>query len=612
MCGIVGYIGSREVSSVLVEGLKRLEYRGYDSCGIAIMDEGKPNIIRAVGRIGKLEEKLEESGLTNGSVKCGIGHTRWATHGRPSETNSHPHKDCTGRFYVAHNGIIENYLYLKQRLASEGHPFLTETDTEVLPHLIESYYDGNLERAVRRALQDVEGVYGIVVVSTEGDGKKIVAARNGPPLVVGVGAGEHFVASDVPALLPFTRNVVFLRDGEIAVVDPSGVQIQDGNGECMCRQPETISWTAEMAEKEGYAHFMLKEIHEQPRAVRDTLLGRVGPDDDVTLADVLGNPRILTEADRITIVAMGTSLHAAQVGKFMIESLARIPVEVDNGSEFRYRDPIVGPKNLVIGISQSGETADTLAAMKEARDKGAYLMSICNVVGSQAARQSDSVIYTHAGPEIGVASTKAFTTQLIALYLLGLELAQTRGTISKDEVQRHVRQLRDVPDQIYKLLDQADGIALLAEKFWRYRNFLYLGRGIHCPVAMEGALKLKEISYIHAEGYAAGEMKHGPIALIDAEMPVVVLAPQDAVYRKTMGNIEEVKVRDGIVIAVATEGDHEIADKADYTIYVPDADPLVNPILSTVPLQLFAYHVAVLRGCDVDKPRNLAKSVTVE
>jgi glucosamine--fructose-6-phosphate aminotransferase (isomerizing) len=612
MCGIVGYIGSREVSSVLVEGLKRLEYRGYDSCGIAIMDEGKSNIIRAVGRIGKLEEKLEESGLTNGSVKCGIGHTRWATHGRPSETNSHPHKDCTGRFYVAHNGIIENYQYLKHRLASEGHQFLTETDTEVLPHLIESYYDGNLESAVRRALQDVEGVYGIVVVSTEGDGKKIVAARNGPPLVIGVGDGEHFVASDVPALLPFTRNVVFLRDGEIAVVDPTGVQIQDGNGDCMCREPETISWTAEMAEKEGYAHFMLKEIHEQPRAIRDTLLGRVGADDDVTLAAELGNPRILMEAERITIVAMGTSLHAAQVGKFMIESLARIPVEVDNGSEFRYRDPIVGPRNLVIGISQSGETADTLAAMKEARDKGAYLMSICNVVGSQAARQSDSVIYTHAGPEIGVASTKAFTTQLIALYLLGLELAQTRGTISKDEVQHHVRQLRDVPDQIYKLLDQADGIAGLAEKFWRYRNFLYLGRGIHCPVALEGALKLKEISYIHAEGYAAGEMKHGPIALIDAEMPVVVLAPQDAVYRKTMGNIEEVKVRDGIVIAVATEGDHEIAEKADYTIYVPDADPLVNPILSTVPLQLFAYHVAVLRGCDVDKPRNLAKSVTVE
>jgi glucosamine--fructose-6-phosphate aminotransferase (isomerizing) len=596
----------------LVDGLKRLEYRGYDSCGVAIVEEGSLNVIRSVGRIGSLEEKIKVPALASDDVKCGIGHTRWATHGRPSETNSHPHRDCTGRFYVAHNGIIENYIYLKNRLSAEGHKFQTDTDTEVLPHLIESYYEGDLEQAVRRALRDVEGVYGIVVVSTEGDAKQIVAARNGPPLVVGVGSGEHFVASDVPALLPYTRDMMFLKDGEIAIVNHDAVQIKDVNGECMWREPETITWTAEMAEKEGYAHFMLKEIHEQPRAIRDTLLGRVGADDCVTLASELGNPGILTEAERVTIVAMGTSLHAAHVGKFLIESLARIPVEVDNGSEFRYRDPIVDSRNLVIGISQSGETADTLAAMKEARDKGAYLMSICNVVGSQASRQSDTVIYTHAGPEIGVASTKAFTTQLVALYLLGLQLAQSRGTLPKHEVQRQVRQLRDVPDQINKLLDQSPGIVGLAERFSEYRNFLYLGRGIHCPVAMEGALKLKEISYIHAEGYAAGEMKHGPIALIDAEMPVVVLAPQDTVYRKTMGNIEEVKVRDGIVIAIATEGDHEITEKADYTIYIPDAEPLVNPILSTIPLQLFAYHVAVLRGCDVDKPRNLAKSVTVE
>jgi glucosamine--fructose-6-phosphate aminotransferase (isomerizing) len=612
MCGIVGYIGSRQVASVLVDGLKRLEYRGYDSCGVAIMEEGTLNVIRSVGRIGDLEEKIKVSALSNGDVNCGIGHTRWATHGRPSETNSHPHRDCSGRFYVAHNGIIENYIYLKNRLAAEGHKFQTETDTEVLPHLIESYYDGDLEQAVRRALRDVEGVYGIVVLSTEGDSKKIVAARNGPPLVVGVGSGEHFVASDVPALLPYTRDMMFLKDGEIAIVNHDGVQIKDVNGEFLCREPETITWTAEMAEKEGYAHFMLKEIHEQPRAIRDTLLGRIGSDDTVTLAEELGSPGILTEAERVTIVAMGTSLHAAYVGKFLIESLARIPVEVDNGSEFRYRDPIVDSRNLVIGISQSGETADTLAAMKEARERGSYLMSICNVVGSQASRQSDNVIYTHAGPEIGVASTKAFTTQLAALYLLGLQLAQSRGTLSMHEVQRHVRQLRDVPDQINKLLDESPGIEALAEKFSEYRNFLYLGRGIHYPIAMEGALKLKEISYIHAEGYAAGEMKHGPIALIDSEMPVVVLAPQDAVYRKTMGNIEEVKVRDGIVIAIATEGDHEITEKADYTIYIPDAEPLVNPILSTIPLQLFAYHMAVLRECDVDKPRNLAKSVTVE
>jgi len=616
MCGIVGYIGNREVSSVLVDGLKRLEYRGYDSCGVAIIDEGKPSIIRSVGRIGTLEEKIKESSPTNGSIKCGIGHTRWATHGRPSETNSHPHCDCTGRFYVAHNGIIENYLYLKHRLAAEGHLFKTETDTEVLPHLIEAYYDGNLEQAVRLAVRDVEGVYGIVVVSTEDTGKKIVAARNGPPLVVGMGLGENFVASDVPALLPYTREMVFLNDGEIAIVGSDGIQIKNADGECMCRLPETITWTADMAEKEGYAHFMLKEIHEQPRAIRDTLLGRIGPNDTINLTEELigsgGKTEILADAERLHIVAMGTSLHAAHVGRFLIESIARVPVEVENASEFRYRNPILGRKSLVIGISQSGETADTLAAMKEARDKGAFLLSICNVVGSQAARQSDAVLYTHAGPEIGVASTKAFTTQLAALYLLALQLAASRGVLPPHEIERHVRQLRDVPDQINKILDESQAIGTLAERFWRYRNFLYLGRGIQYPIAMEGALKLKEISYIHAEGYPAGEMKHGPIALIDAEMPVFVLAPQDAVYRKTMGNVEEVKVRDGIVIAVATEGDHEIAEKADYTIYIPDADPLVNPILATIPLQLFAYQIAVLRGCDVDKPRNLAKSVTVE
>jgi glucosamine--fructose-6-phosphate aminotransferase (isomerizing) len=612
MCGIVGYIGSREVSSVLVDGLKRLEYRGYDSCGVAIMDEGKPNVIRSVGRIGALEEKIKATNPLNGSVKCGIGHTRWATHGRPSETNSHPHRDCTGRFYVAHNGIIENYLYLKHRLIAEGHRFQTETDTEVLPHLIESYYDGDLERAVRLALRAVEGVYGIAVVSTEGDGRKIVAARNGPPIVVGMGSSEYFVASDVPALLPYTRDVVFLRDGELAVVEANGVQITDLDGQSTDRQPERISWTADMAEREGYPHFMLKEIHEQPRAIRDTLRGRIQGNNTIALASELGNPNLLTDAERLHIVAMGTSLHSAYVGKCLIEALARVHVDVDNASEFRYRDPIVGPKDVVVGITQSGETADTLAAMKEGRDKGAFVLSICNVVGSQASRQSDGVIYTHAGPEIGVASTKAFTTQLTALYLLALELAQSRGTLPDAEIARHVRQLRSIPDQIQKLLDQAEGIAALAENFQRYRNFLYLGRGIQYPIAMEGALKLKEISYIHAEGYAAGEMKHGPIALIDEQMPVVVLAPQDAVYRKTMGNVEEVKVRDGIVIAVATEGDHEIAEKADYTIYIPDADPFTNPILSTIPLQLFAYHVAVLRGCDVDKPRNLAKSVTVE
>jgi glucosamine--fructose-6-phosphate aminotransferase (isomerizing) len=612
MCGIVGYIGSREITSVLLDGLKRLEYRGYDSCGVAIMDGGKPNVIRSAGRIDALEQKIHAAGSIKASVTCGIGHTRWATHGRPSEANSHPHRDCTGRFYVAHNGIIENYLHVKRRLIGGGHEFRTETDSEVLPHLIEDYYTGDLVQAVRRALQDVEGVYGIVVISTEEGGRRIVAARNGPPIVVGMGSGESFVASDVPALLPYTRKMIFLRDGEVAVIDANGVEIKNSDGRCMCRKPETIAWTADMAEKEGYAHFMLKEIYEQPRAIRDTWMGCINADDTLSVDCESPGATALANVDRLHIVAMGTSLHAAHVGKFLIESLARLPVEVDNASEFRYRDPLIGPSSMVIGISQSGETADTLAAMKEARQKGAAVLAVSNVVGSQAARQSDAVIYTHAGPEIGVASTKAFTTQLTSLYLLALQLGQLRRTLPEREIQRRVRELRAVPDLINKLLEQNVRIAKLAEKFCRYENFLYLGRGIHCPIAMEGALKLKEISYIHAEGYAAGEMKHGPIALVDAEMPVVVLAPRDAVYRKTMGNIEEVKVREGIVIALATEGDCEIAEKADHTIYIPDVDPFLNPILSTIPLQLFAYHMAVARGCDVDKPRNLAKSVTVE
>jgi len=576
------------------------------------MDASSPKIFRSVGRIARLEEKLKDAGPMAGTVQCGIGHTRWATHGRPSEDNSHPHRDCKGRIYVAHNGIIENYLALRRRLIAEGHRFTSATDTEVLPHLIESYFEGDLYSAVRRALRDIEGVYGIVVVSTETAGRQIVAARNGPPLVVGMGLGETFIASDVPALLPYTQDMVFLKDGEMAVIGADDVRFHDAHGTCATRQPEKVAWTADMAEKEGYAHFMLKEIHEQPRAIKDTLLTRVTNENGVNLGGDIADLGPLTAAERLHIVAMGTSLHAAQIGKFMIEALARVPVEVDNASEYRYRDPIIGRNTVVVGISQSGETADTLAAMKEARDKGAYLLSICNVVGSQAARFSDAVLYTHAGPEIGVASTKAFTTQLVALYLLALQLAELHGTLTREAVADHVQQLRDLPDQINKLLDQSEGVAGLAERLCKYRNFLYLGRGVQCPVAFEGALKLKEISYIHAEGHSAGEMKHGPIALIDAEMPVVVLAPQDAVYRKTMGNIEEVKVRDGIVIAVATEGDHEIAEKADYTIYIPAASNFINPILSTIPLQLFAYHVARLRGCDVDKPRNLAKSVTVE
>jgi glutamine---fructose-6-phosphate transaminase (isomerizing) len=611
MCGIVGYIGSRDVSDILVDGLKRLEYRGYDSCGVAIMEDGVPSVVRSAGRIGGLEEKLMKSPRREAGLKYGIGHTRWATHGRPSEDNAHPHRDCTGRFFVAHNGIIENYIALKQRLMAAGHRFVSGTDTEVLPHLIESYFEGDLEGAVRRALRDVEGVFGIVVIS-DLDRQKIVAARRGAPLVLGIGSGENFVASDVPPLLPYTREVMYLNDGELALISHDTIEIKDLDGRTTPPRQETITWSAEMAEKDGFPHFMLKEIYEQPRAVKDTILGRLDSLGNITMGAELGNTTAFRTAEQIHIVACGTSLHAGLVGKFLIERLARVPVHVDYASEFRYREPIIGPKDIVIGISQSGETADTLAGMKEAKDRGAFLLSICNVVGSQASRVSDAVVYTHAGPEIGVASTKAFTTQLTALYLLALHIARERGSLSTHEIRRHGLALRQLPEQIKQVLELDKIAQSLAERFSDYPGFLYLGRGIEYPIAMEGALKLKEISYIHAEGYTAGEMKHGPIALIDKEMPVVVLVPRDSVYRKTMGNIEEVKVREGIVIAIATEGDSEIVEKADHAIFIPPADDFIYPILATVPLQMFAYHVALRRGCDVDKPRNLAKSVTVE
>ncbi len=611
MCGIVGYIGYRDAAPLLIDGLKRLEYRGYDSCGIALLEDGAPRVVRAVGRISNLEEKLRGLASFGPGANCGIGHTRWATHGRPSEENAHPHRDCSGQFIVAHNGIIENYLELKRRLVAQGHVFRTETDTEVLPHLIESHFAGNLEEALRAALREVAGVYGLAVISTR-DNQKIVAARKGPPLVVGLGRGESFVASDAPALLPYTREMIFLGDCEMAVVRRDSVELRDLAGRSISRQSELISWSAEMAEKDGYPHFMLKEIFEQPRAIRDTLRGRISSGDDLTLDDELGQPERLASVERINMVACGTSLHAALIGKYLIERLARIPVEVDYASEFRCRDPLVDSKSMVVAISQSGETADTLAALRAAREKGSLLLSICNVVGSMAARESDCVIYTHAGPEIGVASTKAFTTQLAVLKLLALYLGKLRGVLDQEEARRRVRLLKAVPEQMERVLDQSGEVEMLAERFYARCNFLYLGRGISYPVALEGALKLKEISYIHAEGYPAGEMKHGPIALIDSEMPVVVLAPQDAVYAKTMANIEEVKVRDGVVLAIASEGDGEIEQKADYTISIPESDALVSPLLTVVPLQLFAYYIALLRGCDVDKPRNLAKSVTVE
>ncbi len=611
MCGIVGYVGTRDVSPLLIDGLKRVEYRGYDSCGIAVLDNGVPKVLRSAGRIQSLEEKVRS--LTNGGagIRCGIGHTRWATHGRPTETNAHPHQDCTGEFLVVHNGIIENYLELRRQLTAQGHCFRTETDTEVLPHLIERHFRGNLEEAVAAALREVEGVYGMAVVSIR-DRNKIVAARYGAPLVIGVGRGEHFVASDAPALLPHTQDLLFLEDRELAVLRPDSLEIWGPTGGRVGRRPQQISWTPEMAEKGGFPHFMLKEIFEQPQAIRQTLCGRLADEGAVRLEHELVAPELFHDIQRLRLVACGTSLHAALVGKFWIEALAQVRVEVDYASEFRYRNPLLDPHEMVVAITQSGETADTLAALREAGEKGCPRLAICNVVGSLASRLSENVLYTRAGPEIGVASTKAFTSQLTVLYLLALWLAQSRGTVPPDDIRRQIQLLQGIPDGMEQLLQRDAELADLAQRLHSCQNFLYLGRGISYPIALEGALKLKEISYAHAEGYPAGEMKHGPIALIDSHMPVVVLAPRDAVYRKTLVNIEEVKVREAQVVAIVTDGDRGIQQLTPYSIAVPETDALLYPLLTVLPLQLFAYHAAVLRGCDVDKPRNLAKSVTVE
>jgi glucosamine--fructose-6-phosphate aminotransferase (isomerizing) len=611
MCGIVGYIGARDAKPLLLEGLRRMEYRGYDSCGIAVIDNGTLRLVRSVGRVAALEPKVRELPLGPAAIRYGIGHTRWATHGRPCEENAHPHRDCSGSFMVVHNGIIENYVALKRRLSAKGHTFRTATDTEVLPHLIEEHFQGNLEEAVQAALREVEGVYGMVAISCR-DGNKIVAARKGPPLVVGIGAGENYVASDAPALLPYTREMLFLDDHEMAVIEADSVRVTDFAGGMVFREAERVSWSAEAAEKEGYPHFMLKEIFEQPRAVADTVRGRVTAADDIALEDELSGLPPLAEVDKIHVVACGTSLHAGLLGKFLIEGMARVPTEVDYASEFRYRNPPLGPRSLVLAISQSGETADTLAAVREARQRGASVLSIGNVVGSNIGRDSDAVLMTHAGPEIGVASTKAFTTQLAALYLLAAHVAKQRGTVPAEAIRRTVQLLKTVPDLMRRVLERNPELALLSQRIAPHSSALYLGRGVSFPIALEGALKLKEISYIHAEGYAAGEMKHGPIALIDHQTPVVVLAPRDPLYPKTMANIEEVVARDGMVVAIGTEGDAELGQKASHTILVPPTDPWLTPLLTVLPLQMLAYHTALLRGCDVDKPRNLAKSVTVE
>ena len=618
MCGIVGYIGPKAVVTLVIDGLRRLEYRGYDSAGIAVVGQDcKLEIRRASGKLKNLEDLLAKSPIEG---VYGLGHTRWATHGRPTEENAHPHRDCTGEIVVVHNGIIENYLELKHQLIGEGHKFQTETDTEIIAHLLEKHSKNvPLEEAVLKTVKLLRGAYALVAMSTR-DPNKIVAARLGPPVVIGLGQNEFFVASDIPAILSHTREAFFMGDGEIAILTLKGVRVVDFDNRPVTPKVQHITWDPIMAEKGGFKHFMQKEIFEQPRAVRDTLLGRISQETGKVFLDEMD----ITEEEfrnfrEVKIVACGTSWHAALAGKFMIERLAQIPVEVDYGSEFRYRDPIINKNTLVIAISQSGETADTLAAQREARLKGAKILAICNVVGSMLTREANGTIYTHAGPEIGVASTKAFTGQLTALVLTALFLAQVRGKLTPALAQTMMQELTRIPHKIETILQRDPDVEELAKKFFRHSDFLYLGRGIHYPIALEGALKLKEISYIHAEGYPAGEMKHGPNALIDENLPVVVIATRDESdaasmtrYEKTVSNLQEVKARDGIVITVVTEGDRLARGSSDHAIEIPTAPELLSPILEIIPLQLLAYHIAVRRGCDVDQPRNLAKSVTVE
>ncbi len=618
MCGIMGYIGDRKAVPIILDGLKRLEYRGYDSAGLAVLDEGGDLVVRrASGKLRNLEDVIRNQPVEG---RFGIGHTRWATHGRPTEENAHPHRDGKGDIVVVHNGIVENYLSLKHRLENQGHVFASETDTEVIAHLIQSYYNGGpLEEAVAKACREINGVFALAIMAKSSP-YKIVAARQGPPVVIGLGEKEYFVASDVPALLSHTRDMFFLADGDMAVITAEGVNLSDFNGRPVKRQVSHILWDPIMAEKGGYKHFMLKEIFEQPRAVRDTMLGRVGQESGRVFMDEMDvGEAEFGRFEQVRIVACGTSWHAALAGKFMIEKLARIPVEVDYGSEFRYRDPIVDERTLTVVISQSGETADTLAAQREAKRKGSKTLAICNVLGSMITREASGSILTHAGPEIGVASTKAFTAQLTALFILAMYLGQSRGKLDPETSRCLIQELARIPGKLEHILSQDPIPEELVKKLFRSTDFLFLGRGIHFPIALEGALKLKEISYIHAEGYPAGEMKHGPNALIDEDLPVVVIATRDPshpdsriLFEKTLSNIQEVKARGGMVLALACEGEDEIGKLADHVIWIPPASELLLPILEIVPLQLLAYHIAVRRGCDVDQPRNLAKSVTVE
>lgn len=609
MCGIVGYVGPQQAASFLIEGLTKLEYRGYDSAGIAVYDGEKIQVEKSVGRLSALTKKIETH-RPQGTV--GIGHTRWATHGRPSDRNSHPHTDCTGDFVVVHNGIIENYLHLKEELIAAGHVFASETDTEVVAHLTEALYDGDLEKTVREVVSRLEGSYSLVFMCRQ-EPDKLVCTKQDNPLVIGLGEGENFIASDIPAIIARTRKTFIMSDGEIAVVKQDGVWVAGRDGVPVTKKVFEVNWNAEAAEKGGYEHFMLKEIHEQPKAVRETMSARIAKDDSAVVMDELQwNRDFLSSIRKIFIVACGTAYHAGFVGKYYIEKMARIPVEVDIASEFRYRSPIIDENTLTIVMSQSGETSDTLAALKEAKRLGAKTLAVTNVVGSSIAREADQVIYTWAGPEIAVASTKAYTTQLITMFMLSLYMAEIKETIAPAQTKELIAALREVPSQVSRILEDVDPIKTFAQKYGFNEDVFFIGRSLDYAVALEGSLKLKEISYIHAEAYAAGELKHGTLALIVEGIPVIALATQKSVYEKTLSNIKEVKARDAVVIGIALEDDTQIEKYVDHIIKIPATHELLAPLLAVIPLQLLAYYAAITRGCDVDKPRNLAKSVTVE
>ena len=609
MCGIVGYIGQKEVVPILVDTLRKLEYRGYDSAGIAVVNGDGVSVRRSAGKLSNLENAIAAEPIEG---YYGLGHTRWATHGRPTEENAHPHRDCTGQLVVVHNGIIENYLELKNQLQQEGHEFVTETDTEIIAHLLEKHYNGSLESAVRKAFSEIRGIYACGILSSR-EPNKIVGVRNGPPLVVGLGKNEYFLASDTPAILSHTRDVLFLDNQEMVVLTKDGVQLFNLQGEPVSREAQNITWDANLAEKGDYPHYMLKEIFEQPWAIRETIVDRFSlSSGKIYLEEFEITEEQLAKVEKINFVAAGTSWHAALVGKFLLEELARIPVEVDISSEFRYRNPVVKPNTLTIAITQSGETADTIAAVREAKNLGSLTMAISNVVGSMITRETQGTIYTHAGPEIGVASTKAFTTQIVALYLFTIYMAELQKQMTAEQAVKRLQSLTTISNLVEVILQKHDLIETLVEDYIERSDFLYLGRGINYPIALEGALKLKELSYIHAEGYPAGEMKHGPIALIDEKMPVVAVMPQDRHYEKIRSNVMEAKSRGGNIIAIATQGDASVEDIARKVFYIPPAEELLTPVLSVIPLQLMAYYIAVRRGCDVDQPRNLAKSVTVE